>query len=350
MILPRIKFPRPGPRPRVAGLYSWNLADLTKAYEWPSGLAGYGVIGVIELGGGWRESDVRAFAALNDIPTPVILDISVDGTQNAFGADADADGEVALDIQVCAAAYSLATGHAATIRVYWVKDIAMGINRAAADGCDVCSISWGMDEANWPPAAALALETAAASAVTAGMAIFAAAGDNDSSDGGPTPANVDLPAGCPHVIGCGGTRLLHGGAGETVWNNSPGNTDGSGTGGGFSSLFPEAPWQLGAPIGRGKMVPDVAANADPDTGYEIVVGDQKQAVGGTSAVAPLFAGLFAAFGKNLGWIAPRLWAAPHAFNDVLSGDNGEYHAGAGPDPCTGLGSPKGRALAGVFVK
>ena len=98
-----------------------------------------------------------------------------------------------------------------------------------------------------------------------GMVVFAASGDNDSSDGGPGRANVDLPASAPHVIGCGGTHKPHSGE-ETVWNNDPRKTTGEGTGGGYSTLFPMPSWQAGAPHGPGRLVPDVAANADPNTG------------------------------------------------------------------------------------
>lgn len=93
---------------------------------------------------------------------------------------------------------------------------------------------------------------------------------------------------------------------ETVWNNDPGKTDGEGTGGGFSTFFVPMPlWQANAPHGPGRMVPDVAANADPNTGYD----NRRRrltVVGGTSAVAPLYAGLFASFGTKLGFVTPEL--------------------------------------------
>jgi len=136
----------------------------------------------------------------------------------------------------------------------------------------------------------------ACAATDGGAVVFAAAGDNDASDGGPDPANVDLPAGCPHVIGCGGTTKTR--DREVVWNNDPGNPDGHGTGGGFSRLFTTQSWQAGAPTGPGRLVPDVAANADPRTGYEIVLRGEVVTPGGTSAVAPLYAGLFAAFASS----------------------------------------------------
>ena len=303
------------------------------------------MIAIVELGGGWVQSDIDQFFGGIGQPVPQITDVSVDGTQNSPDPDpVGPDGEVALDIEVAAAAYCVATGSPARIRVYWSTDIAKAVRAATADGCDVCSISWGADEANWGPAAGQDMEQAAADATAAGMIVFAASGDNDSSDGGPTRANVDLPASAPHVIGCGGTRKTA--TTETVWNNSPGNPSGEGTCGGFSTLFkPMPPWQAGAPQGPGRMVPDVSANADPNTGYNVVLHGAQVTVGGTGAVAPLYAGLFAAFGTKLGFMTPQLYLNEVCFNDITEGDNGAFRAHVGPDPCTGLGSPIGAKLA-----
>ena len=326
---------------------SWDIPTLCAAYNWPTGLPGGGVVAIVELGGGWNSSDVAAAFASMSQPTPVIRDISVDGTVNAPGGDAD--GEVALDIQVAAASYFMATGSPATIYIYWAKDIATAVRAATADGCDVCSISWGADEAVWGVAAAVDMEAAAKAAANAGMVVLAASGDNDSSDGGPNPANVDVPASCPHIIGCGGTSKPHDGV-ETVWNNNPGQSTGEGTGGGYSTIFPTQAWQGLDPAGpSGRMVPDVSANADPMVGYEIVLNGQIEIVGGTSAVAPLYAGLFAALGKKLGFITPDLFLNPIGFNDITVGDNGAYTARPGPDPCTGLGSPVGTVIESIIA-
>jgi kumamolisin len=274
-------------------------------------------------------------------PVPSITDVSVDGTVNSKqNPNNDADYEVALDIQVAGAAYYAATGKAAEIRVYWAQDIAPAIAKATEDGCHVCSISWGADEATWGNQDLQTLESTAKAAVTAGMVVFAAAGDNDSSDGGPNAANVDAPASCPHVVGCGGTTKTS--TSEVVWNDNPGTTNGEGTGGGYSTVFPAQAWQIGAPkapAGLGRMVPDVAANADPSTGYEIVVYGEGTVVGGTSAVAPLYAGLFAALGKGskLGFITPTLWRNQKWFTDITKGSNGVYSAEVGPDACSGIG-------------
>jgi kumamolisin len=336
----------------------WSVPSLCAAYNWPTGLAGGGVIAIVELGGGWVQSDMDQYFQSINQPSPSITDVSVDGTQNSpnqsVGAQDDPDYEVALDIQVAAAAYYTATGQPATIRVYWSQDIASAVQKATADSCDVCSISWGADEANWGPAAAEAMEAAAQAATAAGTVVFAAAGDNDSSDGGNTPANVDVPSSCPHVVACGGTYKTS--TIETVWNDNPGQTDGEGTGGGYSTIFPVQAWQIGAPpapantqYGSGRMVPDVCADADPNTGYEIVVHGAATSVGGTSAVAPLYAGLFASFGTKLGFVTPTLWQNQGDFNDITQGNNGFYSAAVGPDPCSGIGSPNAGLISQLFV-
>ena len=336
----------------------WNVPSLCTAYKWPTGLAGGGIIAIVELGGGWVQADMDQYFKSINQPVPKITDVSVDGTKNSpnqsTGSNSDPDYEVALDIQVSAAAYYAATRKPATIRMYWSQDIASAVNKAAQDGCDVCSISWGADEATWGTTAADEMESAASTATDLGMVVFAASGDNDSSDGGSTPANVDAPSSCPHVIGCGGTYKTS--TVETVWNDSPGQTSGEGTGGGYSTIFPAQSFQIGipqppagSPYGKGRMVPDVSGDADPNTGYNVVVHGSAAVVGGTSAVAPLFAGLFAAFGRKLGFVTPSLYQNPSDFNDITSGGNGYYNAAPGPDPCTGLGSPNGSKLAGLFT-
>ncbi|MGH9416092.1 MAG: S53 family peptidase [Terriglobales bacterium] len=345
-------------RPGAALAAPWTVPNLCKAYNWPSGLAGGGLIAIVELGGGWVMPDMTAFFQSVGQPVPSITDVSVDGTHNLpnqGGSAGDDDIEVALDIQVAAASYYAATGKAATIRMYWSQDIAAAVEKATADGCDVCSISWGADEAVWGTTAAQQMESAAASAVTAGMIVFAASGDNDSSDGGPTPANVDCPSSCPHVVGCGGTYKTT--SEEAVWNDNPGQTDGEGTGGGYSTIFGVQTFQIGAPpapanskYGSGRMVPDACADADPNTGYDIFVHGSSTVVGGTSAVAPLYAGLFAAFGTKLGFVAPVFWKNQKAFNDVTQGGNGYYNAAVGPDPCSGIGSPIGVSVAALFFR
>ena len=345
--------------PGVRAAAPWMLPNLCKAYNWPTGLAGGGVIAIVELGGGWVQPDMDTFFQSIGQPSPQITDVSVDGTQNSpnqsTGSSDDPDYEVALDIQVSGAAYYAATGKPANIRMYWSQNIDTAVAKAAQDGCDVCSISWGADEATWGTTELNQMESAATTASTSGMIVFAASGDNDSSDGGSTPANVDAPASCPHVVGCGGTSKTS--SSETVWNDNPGQTDGEGTGGGYSTLFPVQSFQIGAPpapsntqYGSGRMVPDVAADADPNTGYNVVVHGAATVVGGTSAVAPLYAGLFATFGSKFGFVTPKLWQNQSAFVDITQGGNGYYDAAKGPDPCSGIGAPIANKISALFVK
>jgi kumamolisin len=335
--------------PRALGL-SWSVPGLLKAYNWPTGLPVEGSIAIIELGGGWIASDLAAFFAEIGQVVPNVTDVSVDGTTNLPVAGFDSpDYEVALDIEIAAAGYQLATGKQADIRVYWAQDITNAIAAAQADGCTVCSISWGADEAEWGEEAANALQTQVLAAVDAGMIVFAASGDNDSSDGGASAANVDLPASAPNVIGCGGTTKTM--SSEVVWNNNPGNSDGSGTGGGFSTLFPTTSWKPNMPTIKnlGRMVPDVAANADPNTGYRVYVHGAWTVLGGTSAVAPLYAGLVAACKKRHG-VGFAFWENPDCFTDITVGNNGTYSAEVGPDACTGLGVLKADLLAEMLNK
>jgi hypothetical protein len=207
-------------------------------------------------------------------------------------------------------------------------------------------------EDSWGKAACQSFDAACADAAARGSVVFAASGDNlsDDGDGDGGQPDCDFPASSPHVVGCGGTAKTA--TAEVVWNQG-----GGGTGGGYSAYFPAQPWQVGVPAGPGRMVPDVAADADPATGYEIYVDGGWTVVGGTSAVAPLYAGLFAAITSaaaaagrpKLGNILPFLYTHPACFADVTKGDNGAWRAGVGPDPCTGLGVPNGKALLDAVI-
>jgi kumamolisin len=188
--------------------------------------------------------------------------------------------------------------------------------------------------------------------------VTVAAGDGGSSDGVTTGGvHVDFPASAPHALGCGGTTLSLSGtaiASETVWDT----TDDGATGGGVSDVFAMPSYQSAAhvPVNAssqkaGRGVPDVAGDANPQTGYLIGVDGTSETVGGTSAVAPLWAGLITllnqTLGAPLGFAQPRLYPllGTSAFHDITQGSNGAYSARAGWDACTGLGSPDGAVLA-----
>jgi kumamolisin len=287
-----------------------------------------------------------------------VRSVSVDGATNTPGSDADV--EVDLDIEVAGS-----VAPAATIAVYFAPNTDQGFidaittaSQDAANRPSVISISWGGAESTWTGQAMTSLDQACQDAATLGITICAASGDGGSADGTTDGlAHVDFPASSPHVLGCGGTTLDSSGGAitkEVVWNTSA--TEG--TGGGVSDVFPLPAWQASAgvppsanPGGRvGRGVPDVAGDADPATGYQIVAQGKAQTVGGTSAVAPLWAGLVAQLnqllGNRVGLLNSYLYqpAARSGFRDIVSGSNGAYHAGPGWDPCTGWGSPDGAPL------
>ena len=344
---------------------SYTPPQIARAYQFPAGTDGTGqTVAILEFGGGFSTSDLQTYFSGLGLTTPSVTAASVDGASNAPGSDpTGADGEVLLDIEVVGA---VAPGAAQV--VYFAPNTDQGFVDAVTDAAHAAttpiaiSISWGQSEDSWTAQSRTALDQAISDALALGITVTAAAGDNGSTDGATDGKNhCDYPASSPYVLGCGGTRLnadpaTGAIAAETVWNDQP---SGGATGGGVSDVYPVPSWQASAgvpapsgPGGRG--VPDVAGDADPQSGYQVLV-DGKQAVyGGTSAVAPLWAGLVARLaqgtGKKFGLLQPLIYpgAAPGTdvpgFNDITTGNNGGYSAGPGWDACTGLGSPNGTAL------
>lgn len=333
---------------------SYTPDQIAALYQFPKAPTGPDqTIAIIELGGGYNTTDIESYFTKLRLPTPKMTAVSIDGGANEPGKDEDADGEVMLDILVAAAVYSHCTGVAANIAVFFSPNsnagFAAAIKAAAAHASkpSVCSISWGGPENRWSAADRSAMEAAFTAAAHAGMTVLAAAGDNGSGDG-ETGNHVDYPASSPQVLGCGGTTLhasQQGGiTSESVWNDG---SHGGATGGGFSANFPKPDWQLGV-VHQTRGVPDLAGDADPYTGYVVVVDGKAQVIGGTSAVAPLMSGLVAvlcrAKNKRLGFINPQLYKTPAAFRDILVGNNGAFSAGAGWSATTGLGVPIGVKL------
>jgi kumamolisin len=342
---------------------SFTPVQVGQLYQFPQGATATGqTIGIIELGGGYRPADLTAYFKGLGQPVPKVIAVSVDKGKNSPGAADGADGEVMLDIEVSAA---VAPG--AKIVVYFAPNTDQGfidaIGAAVHDTTNkpsVISISWGGPESSWTAQAMKALDAACQSAAALGITITVAAGDNGSTDGG-TGNNVDFPASSPHVLACGGTKLTGNGSAissEVVWNEQA-NNEGA-TGGGVSNVFPLPSWQANAKVpapsvsAGGRGVPDVAGDADPVTGYQVRVDGKNMVIGGTSAVAPLWAGLIALNnqqnGKSAGFIQPQIYAAKgaSAFNDIVSGNNGAFSAGPGWDACTGLGSPIGAKLIALL--
>jgi kumamolisin len=357
-----------------AGYTPTKVAQL---YNFPAGVDGSGeCIGILEFGGGYTTRDLNTYFKNLGIKTPQITAVSVDRSHNhpAPGPNSP-DSEVMLDIEVAGA---VAPG--AKIVVYfskftekgWVDAITTAVNDSLHKP-SVLSISWGYSEGQyiWSAQAIKAVNDAFQAAAAMGVTVCCASGDDGSRDQvDDGHAHVDFPASSAYVLACGGTRLESSGSQisrETVWNDG---AQGGATGGGISDDIALPAWQTGAHlpasinpgahVGRG--VPDVAGNADPATGYQVLADGQHMVVGGTSAVAPLWAGLIARLnqrlGKPVGFLNPLLYsqvASARAFNDVLSGTNditgqiGGYPARAGWDACTGLGSPNGAAIEAALT-
>ena len=341
---------------------SFTPPQLAALYDFPTGADGSGqCIAIIELGGGFKPADISTYFGSLKLPVPNVKAISVDGGRNHPTNANSADGEVMLDIEVAAA-----IAPKATIAVYFAPNTNQGfldaITTAVHDSVNkpsVISISWGSAESNWTAQSMTQFDKAFQAAASMGVTVCCASGDNGSADGvSDGKAHVDFPASSPFALGCGGTKLTVSGtsiSSEVVWNE---NTKSSATGGGVSGFFALPGYQKSAKVplaagglkpGRG--VPDVAGDADPNSGYRVRVDGESLVIGGTSAVAPLWAGLIALMnqklGKPVGYLNPLLYGSvvgKGAFRDIVSGNNGSYSAGTGWDPCTGLGSPIGSKL------
>ena len=350
----------------AAASTSYTALQVAQAYNFPTGVNGKGqTIAIIELGGGYKSADLKTyFKSLKISPAPSVSAVSVDGAKNKPTGDTNGpDTEVMLDIEVAGA---VAPG--AKIVVYFAPNTDAGfldaINKAAMDKThkpSVISISWGGPESGWTAQSLQNYNTALQSAAAVGVTVCVACGDNGSTDGSTDGSDqVDFPASSPYSLACGGTSLdISGGAigSEVVWNDLP--NDGA-TGGGVSATFPLPSWQANAKVPKsanpggikGRGVPDVAGDADPQTGYQVQADGSKFVVGGTSAVAPLWAGLVAMLnqkaGKPVGYLNPNLYQsvalATGTFHDITSGNNGDYKAGPGWDACSGWGSPNGAGI------
>ena len=353
-------------RPLLRPQFRRNDDPTAVGYPVPTVGAAYGLsvvgagsgatIGLLEFGGGFAAPDLASFFGGLGLPVPSPVVVGVDGATNAPTGDPNGpDAEVELDVELAGA---LAPG--AGLAVYFAPNTEQGFADAlttavhdATHRPSVVSISWGGPEASWTAAGRQALESAAQDAAVQGVTVLAAAGDQGASDGEAAGTlAVDFPASSPYVLGCGGTRLTLSGTSivaEVVWNDLAGGE--GATGGGVSQEFPLPSYQSGvgvpaAPNGStGRGVPDVAADADPRTGYAVFVDGSAAEIGGTSAAAPLWAALLArlgnALGSPVGYANPLLYApsARPGFRPITSGSNGGYSAGPGWNPCAGLGSP-----------
>jgi kumamolisin len=351
--------PQAQPRSRVAAAAaaSFTPPQIAALYDFPSGVDGTGeTIAIIELGGGYSASDFAAYCSQLGVAQAQVEVVSVDGATSTPG-NQDADTEVMLDVEV---AGTVAPG--ARIVVYFAPNTDQGFIDAVSTAVhdttyvpSVISISWGDAESNWTSQAMTSLDNACAAAAAMGVTVCVASGDGGSSDGvSDGQPHADFPASSPHALGCGGTTISANNgtiSSEIAWSDS---------GGGVSDAFALPSWQSSAKVpapsnpNGGRGVPDVSADADPNSGYTVLVDGQSIVVGGTSAVAPLWAGLIALMnqqlGASVGFINAKIYDlagypnSPGPIADITSGSNGAYSAGVGWDAVTGLGRPDGARL------
>lgn len=339
------RFARTGIRfPHISNPVSYSPRQVATAYSFPLGKAtGKGYVGgLIELGGGYDPAQLRRYFIIGQgLQTPTFTDVPVDGGSNTQDGPNSADGEVQLDLEVVGA---VAPG--AAYRIYFCENTDQSFLNAldkAARECNGVCISWGASENQWTSGAMDAFERIIKQARSRGVPVFVAAGDTGATDSSQAGVQVDFPASAPSAIGCGGTTLKLDAQehrkSETVWNDSTW-LHASATGGGVSKYFP------------GRQVPDIAGNADPDTGYQIAVDGQDAVVGGTSAVAPLMLGLHALLSELTSDpfdFANLIATNPDCCFDVTIGNNGGYRAGPGRDECTGYGVPDGTRLLAALT-
>jgi len=351
---------------------TFTPVQVAKIYDFPAGADGTGqCIAIIELGGGFKSRDIKTyFKNTLNMTAPKVVAISVDGAHNKPTGDPNGpDGEVMLDIEVAGA-----VAPKSTLAVYFAPNTDQGFYNAIAAAVhdtrynpSVISISWGGPESSWTQQSLTQFNTLLEDAATLGVTVCVASGDNGSTDGLTDGLqHVDFPASSPYSLACGGTNLTSVGGqygSETVWNEMA-SQEGAG-GGGVSDVFPKPAYQAnvnvpasvnpGNFVGRG--VPDVCGDADPVTGYDVLVDGQASVIGGTSAVAPLWAGLTACInqmvGKRVGSMTSLVYSqlaqTGNAFHDITSGNIGAFSAGPGWDACTGLGSPIGSAIASALT-
>ncbi|HTT00519.1 MAG TPA: S53 family peptidase [Steroidobacteraceae bacterium] len=353
--------------------------ELAPLYQFPTVDAKAQCIGLLEFGGGVEAADVTAYFKKIEQPAPSIKVVALDGVSTDAGSDPDSTGEVMLDIDVAGS-----LGGGSKLAVYFstfdekglVDALSAVINDSTNDP-SVVSISWGWVEnapfnagtVLWSPAAIEHCNESFLAAAQLGISVCVSTGDDGSEaqekDG---HAHVNFPATSPYVLAVGGTTLHAGKASagsvqvtEVVWNDGPG----SGTGGGVSDITPVPAWQknkvppsINPGHFAGRAIPDVAANADPETGYYMMTGGKFQIFGGTSASAPLWAALIArlnvAIGNRVGNINALLYSSigpAGTLRDVTQGNNdtdglleGQFPAGPGWDACTGWGVPDGEKL------
>jgi kumamolisin len=328
---------------------AYDPLDIARLYQFPDGDGSGQTIALIELGGGYDKGQMaQYFADKNIARTGTLEDISVGAantpnsgtpsTSNGVPFDSY-DAEVQMDIEI---AGSIAP--AANILVYFAPNNPQGLYSAVHQAISdkraaIISTSWGFPESTWQVKDTCALNLLFLSC-QAEATICVASGDLGGTDGVEDGTlTPDFPASSPNVLACGGTSCPIGGP-EAAWNDGSGHS----SGGGYSARFDMPTYQYTSVQGDKRGEPDVAGNAN----YNARVNGQDISLSGTSAVAPLWAGLIALINqklsRNVGFVNANFYHSKEAFTDITSGSSTSYPTTPRWDPVTGLGSPIGTKL------
>ena len=356
----------------------YTAKDLQNAYNVTGMLSqGYGgrgeTIAIIDAyGDPTIRQDLAAFDRAMGLPPANFTIVPVGPYTPAKGITFGWDAETALDVEAAHAAAPYArinlvvAANASNALFEAVKTVVDGHLG------DVVSMSWGLGENTYGESGFSAagflnyayLDYYFQKGAAEGMTFLASSGDQGAFDG-TTTVTADFPATSPFVTGVGGTSLYMAGSGgsvspnssaayqgESAWSVSPQyvGSQGVSSGGGYSVIFAQPHYQAGAVASGVRSAPDVAADANPYTGFVIVLEGAEYAIGGTSLSAPLWAGMAADLdqyaGRQLGLLTPSLYSVygdkaeyDAAFHQVASGFNGAYQAGPGYNLVTGMGTP-----------
>ena len=348
----------------VKSTRSWFTAtEIAQIYQIPAPNQTNVVVGVVSFGGGLYGSvdsngvltngDIQAYWSAIGIPAnamPKVIIVPINGARNQPSisqSDGGATMENTIDVETiggCCPSANL------TIIVYIAPNIISQfynifqyilLNTLTINGRrykpSIISVSWGAPEIYYPRSLLTDINALLAAATSQGINICTASGDNGSNNGvGGSGSYTDFPSSCPYVTAVGGTHLVC--PSLTYANETTSESAWTRGGGAISSVFPRPSYQsVKCPNATGRSVPDIASNADPNTGIAYIINGQVYVVGGTSIAAPTIAGFLASINAKQ-FINPILYAASTGFHDVVSGTNGAYSSKVGYDNCTGLGS------------
>jgi uncharacterized protein YjdB len=353
--------------PAATGRSWFKATELASVYAFPTPSSAKVVVGVISFGGGLfgtlngagvlTGGDVQAYWAYCGIAPanmPTVVVVPIGGATNSPSTTDGATDENTLDVETIGACCPTSN---LTIIMYiapntlsafgsvftYALNTAVTVNGVAVKP-SILSVSWGAPEIYYSNLSTI--DSIFASAVSKGVNICTATGDNGSNDGvGGSGSYCDFPSSSPNVIACGGTNLV---CPNNTYDSATRETAWSSGGGAVSASFAKPAYQS-AFTGSYRSIPDIASNADPNTGVVYIVGGNYVVYGGTSVAAPTVAGYLACL-NTTSFINPTLYSVGTAyFNDILTGSNGAFTAKTGYDNCTGLGSVKGSSLGPLLL-